>query len=189
MKNLIILIATLVFTSQARAQTQQLEPSNAMNLDFFVGTWKYENDQISETFTLRLRKVCDTSNNVIYEAVAGAYTHFRLDRRGVNCMNEFFSTSKSPVSMPVYATNDASDRNAVNPNKLRMFVTDYGLRAPNGEAKRMYKNELLIVSKDTPNQIRWILKDELDGEMLTEEVPPPGFTLPTDIILRKVADE
>ena len=189
MKNLIILIATLVFTSQARAQTQQLEPSNAMNLDFFVGTWKYENDQISETFTLRLRKVCDTSNNVIYEAVAGAYTHFRLDRRGVNCMNEFFSTSKSPVSMPVYATNDASDRNAVNPNKLRMFVTDYGLYAPNGDAKRVYNCELSIVSKDSPQQIRWILKDDLGGLMLTEEVPPPGFTLPTDIILTKVANE
>ena len=189
MKNLIILIATLVFTSQARAQTQQLEPSNAMNLDFFVGTWKYENDQISETFTLRLRKVRDTIHTTIIEGVAGAYTHFRMDRRGANCMDQFFLPSKSPSSMPVYATNDASDKNAVNPDKLRMRVTDYGLHASNGDAKRVYNCELSIVSKDSPQQIRWILKDDLGGLMLTEEVPPPGFTLPTDIILTKVANE
>ena len=189
MKTLTLIILTLMCGFTSQIQAQQLRLSNTENLDFFVGTWKYTSDQISETFTLRLRKVCDTSNNVIYEAVAGAYTHFRLDRRAYNCMDQFFSTSKRPVSMPVYATNSASEKKYVDPDKLRMYVTDYGLYAPNGEAKRMYKNELLIVSKDTPNQIRWILKDELDGEMLTEEVPPPGFTLPTDIILRKVADE
>ncbi len=91
--------------------------------------------------------------------------------------------------MPVYATNSSRDKNNVNPNKLRMYVTDYGLYAPNGDAKWTPHNELLVVSRDTPNQIRWILNDESNIEIPKEETPPPGFSIPTDIILRKVADE
>ncbi len=179
----------LILMGMLTPQTQAQQTRYTANLDFFVGTWKYENEQTGETFTLRLRRVCDTTNNVIYEAVAGAYTHRPLDRRGVNCMDQFFSTSKSPVSMPVYATNFASRRKHLDYSKLRMYVTDYGLYAPNGDPKRVRQNELLVVSRDTPNQIRWILNDDLGGETIAEETPPPGFTIPTDIILRKVADE
>ncbi len=187
MRTLIILILMSVFISQTQAQ--QLRLSNTENLDFFVGTWKYESDQISETFTLRLRKVRDTVHTTIIEGVAGAYTHWGMGRRGLDCMDQFFSTSTSPSSMPVYATNASRNKSNVNPDKLRLRVTDYGLRAPNGDLKRVYNCELSIVSKDSIEQIRWILKDDLGGLMLEEEAPSPGFSIPADIILTKIADE
>ncbi len=165
------------------ARYQEPLPSNAKNLDFFVGTWRYENKQTNETFLLRLRKtsyiVYDTIRDTVIESVVGAYTYTK--KRGVDYMSMFFDTSRKPVSMAVYATNHSNDKNAVNPDKLRMKVSH--ARKEKGVA-HTYNNELSIVSKDTPNQIRWRLNED-DKKVLEDSF----LALPMDIILTKIADE
>ncbi len=164
------------------ARYQEPLPSNARNLDFFVGTWKYENKQTNETFLLRLRKashtVYDTIRDTVIESVVGAYTYTK--KRGVDYMGMFQETSYRPTSMPVYATNHSNDENAVNPDKLRMKVS----HGSGSNPRKTYNNELSIVSRDIPNKIRWKLNED-DKKVLEDSFLP----LPTDIVLTKIADE
>jgi len=177
MKTLGILILVGIAAFDMYAQ----QPSYTANLDFYVGTWKYENEQTGEVFVLKLRKTVNRSR----ECVVGAYTYKKNEQIVLDCMDQFSSTQKSPISMPVYATNSSITQNLVNPNKLRMFIIDFGKFCPNGDTKRTSSNELLLVSNAFPNKIRWILKNDRETSTVIEEIPPIEFSIPTDIILTK----
>ena len=172
MRTFFIIILAGIFSVNAFAQ-------NTANIDFYVGTWKYTNAQTGEEFTLQLRK---TFNSYIScWSVVGAYTYKKNGQIITDCMNQY---SLNLDVMPVYATNSSQTPSLVNPNKLWMFVTDYGKFCPNGENKRTYSNRLEIVSGGTPNKIRWVLENE-EGDYLASEAPPNDFSIPTDIILTK----
>jgi len=172
MKTLVIVIFTSIFSVNLQAQ-------HTANLDFYAGTWKYENQQTGEEFILKLRKTF--SSFLSTECVVGAYTYKKNGQIVTDCMDKF---SLNLNIMPVFATNSYIDTVLVNPNRLYMFVTDYGKFCPNGDKKRTSSNELLLVSSATPNKIRWILKND-EGEGLTDELPPEEFSIPEDMILTK----
>ncbi|MCL2416457.1 MAG: hypothetical protein FWD02_00790 [Bacteroidales bacterium] len=191
------LIIALVGIGSLSLYAQQPAPrtSYSTNLDFFVGTWRYENPQTGEEFTLRLRK---TSYHLMpthiinaTDYVVGAYTFKRNGQIVTDCMDKF-NSDRSALAMPVSATNATFSPCRVNPNRLGMRVRDYGKRAPNGSVKTSGDgSELLIVSATEPHQIRWILREErgpiflFDGEG-EDGIHPDGFSIPTDIILTRV---
>jgi len=180
MKTLITIILASVCSLSLYAQ-------HTANLDFFVGTWRYENPQTGEEFILKLRKtshLLTPSDAFATEYVVGAYTYKKSGQTIIDCMDKF-DQNLHIHTMPIRATNSVINQSWVNPNRLRMSVFDYGKFAPNGDAKRTGSNELLIVSSITPNQIRWILKNDR-GPVLEEEAAPLEFSIPTDIILTRV---
>ena len=175
MKDLVILVLTGIFSINLYAQHTE-------NLDFYVGTWKYENQQTGEEFVLKLRKTSYVlHNNVSPECVVGAYTYKKNGQIVTDCMDKF---SLNLNIMPVFATNSSQSSSSVNPNRLYMYVTDYGKFCPNGDTKRTRSNELLLESNASPNKIRWILKNDR-GPVLADEAPPEEFSIPVDIILTK----
>ena len=178
------IVAFLILTGFSIISLQAQRPVYTANLDFYAGTWKYENQQTGEEFVLKLRKTSFVDQNVTRECVVGAYTYKKNGLIVVDCMNQFSSTQTSPRNMPVYANNGSLYQDKVNPNELRMFVTDFGKFAPNGDTKRTRINELLLVSNASPNKIRWILKDD-GGAFEANELPPNGFSIPEDMILIK----
>jgi len=133
---------------------------------------------------LQLRKTSMLRKGVSHECVVGAYTYKKNGQIVTDCMDQFAST-EDPIGMPVFATNSNMNPSMSNPNKLRMFVTDFGKFSPNGKVKRISdNNELLLVSGAAPNKIRWILRND-GGGYLPGEMPPEEFSIPTDIILTK----
>jgi hypothetical protein len=182
MKTLKTLILASVITAQLYAQ--QPKPIYTANLDFYTGTWLYENTKTGEEFILKLRKVSEVTQGYPHESIVGVYTYKINGYIVTNCMDKFDSTQIRPVSMPVYVTNASWFQHAPDPNKLRMFVTDFNKLAINGHHKRTLSNELLLVSSGTPNQIHWILKND-SGEIFADEATPIEFSIPTDIILTR----
>jgi len=160
--------------------------SYTANIDFYVGTWRYENPQTGEEFILRLRKtsrIIPLGTNAT-EYVVGAYTYKKHGQIVTDCMNKF-DQNLPVLDMPVCATNSSTDPSSIDPNKLRMYVSDFGKFAPNGDVKWTGSNELSIVSSTTPNQIHWILRNDR-GPVLEDEMPPFEFSIPTDMILTRV---
>ena len=182
MKTLTTIVLAVFFAINLQAQ-------HTANIDFFVGTWRYENPQTGEEFILKLRKISHLlmpSDPFPTEYVVGAYTFKRNGQIVTDCMDKFDSDVH-----PVRATNSTLRPSTVNPNRLRMSVSDYGKRAPNGSVKTTGdNNELLIVSATEPHQIRWILREDrgvraiFEGE--EDGIHPLGFSIPTDIILTRV---
>ena len=170
MKTFLIIILVSVFSINLQAQ-------HTANLDFYVGTWKYENQQTGEEFVLKLRKTVKYSDY----CVVGAYTYKKNGQIVTDCMDKF---SLNLDKMPVFATNSQIIPDQVDPNKLRMFVSDFGKFCPNGDVKETLSNELLIISNATPNKIRWLLKNDR-GPVLEDEAPPEEFSIPVDIILTR----
>ena len=174
MKTFLTIILAGLFAVNVFAQ-------HTANIDFYVGTWKYTNAQTGEEFTLQLRK---SFNSVIScWCVVGAYTYKKNGTIITDCMNMYLLQIKEN-EMPVYATNSRNDPTWVNPNRLDMYVTDYGKFCPNGTNKRSRSNTLELVSSGTPNKVRWILKND-EGDYIASEAPPNDFSIPTDIILTK----
>jgi len=189
MKTLTTIILAVFFTVNLQAQ-------HTANLDFFVGTWRYENPQTGEEFILKLRKTSHLLRPLDpfpTEYVVGAYTFKRNGQIVTDCM-EKFDSDMHIFRMPVRATNSSRNPDWVDPNSLWMTVRDYGIRAPNGSVKTSGDDtELLIVSATEPHQIRWILREQRGPIFIFEEgeedgIHPRGFSIPTDIILTRVQD-
>jgi len=165
--------------------------AHTANLEFFVGTWRYENPQTGEVFILKLRKTSYllTHATVPTDYVVGAYTFKRNGQIVTDCMDKFDSDIHI-FRMPVRATDFVRDPDLLKPNRLEMSVLDFGKFAPNGDVKRAGFSELLIVSATEPHQIRWILREPrgpvfiFEGE--EDGIHPLGFSIPTDIILTRV---
>ena len=185
MRTFLIIILTGICSISVHAQTLY-----TANLDFYAGTWKYENVQTGEEFVLKLRRtsiVVPYYNNSIRECLVGAYTYKKNGKIVMDCMDKF-SLNLDPVNdMPVYATNAGNDPTYLTPNTLWAFVTDFGKFNPKGEVKRTTKNELWVVSDVSPNKLRWVLKNN-DGETETHLLFPEDFSIPTDIILTKQSE-
>ena len=190
MRTFLIIAASFFFVN--------LQAQHSANLDFFVGTWKYENPQTGEEFILKLRKtsILLTHFTVETDLVVGAYTYKKNGQIVTDCMDKFDSDIHV-FMMPIDATNASINPAWVDPNRLRMVVRDYGKRAPNGDVKTSRnENELSVVSASHPNQIRWILREDRGQRfyIFLEEgeeeplcpIPPLGFSIPTDMVLTRV---
>ena len=199
MKTFLIIVLTGIWTLNLHAQSSIPKRTvYSANLDFFVGTWRYENPQTGEEFILRLRKTSDHGSHTVNarELVVGTYTYKKNGQIITDCMDKFDSDIHI-LMMPIRATNSTPNPATLDSNRLRMSVRDYGKRAPNGDVKSSHdNNELLIVSTSSPNQIRWTLREdrgqrfyiflEEGEEEPLSPVPSVGFSIPTDMILTRV---
>jgi len=175
---------TIAITTVMALFSTSLYAQHTANIDFYEGTWKYTNSQTGEEFTLQLRKAFNSVTSSW--CVVGAYTYKKNGTIVTDCMNKYLLPIKEN-EMPVYATNSSSNPNNVNPNRLGMFIVDYGRFSPNGTPKSTLDNVLEIVSSTTPYKIRWKIQNS-EGEQVyfsTTEIPPSDFSIPTDIVLTK----
>ena len=156
------------------------------NLDAYTGTWEY----VSDTLTFRIylkkgksyyRKGGPLSHELIY---GGHY----IKRNGVVITNleEFMKTATDEDSGPtIDASNCKWDEEDVNPNRLGLTFRD-DLKDKRGDGQ-------LLLIEGNPMKLHWQIQKMQKKYFMwevgvdPEPVIQPGWTVPTDIILTKVA--
>ena len=178
MKTLFLSIATLLFSITGYAQI------NFANLDFFVGTWKYEDSVTGDELTVKFKRshYLSPRNEIIY-CIVCAYTYKKYGSVVTDCMNKF-DAPLEPHAMPIYASNTSTHLNLNELGWLYMFFDDYGRFSPNGTMKRTHNNQLVVLSRYSPYQIQWTLEDQ-GGFFTADEMPPDDFSVPANVVLTK----
>jgi len=156
------------------------------NLDAYAGTWEYAT--ATETFRVVLIKGVRSFSNSYAECLIGGY---RYVKNGVvvadytqGTIPSVFQESDLSINnsaITVKGTNAALTLAEVNPNVIRIFFKDMGL------GKTTSEGQMQLLS---PTQARWTLKDERGIYALLPGESPPveGFSVPTDVIMTKIAD-
>ena len=181
-----IFIFTFLLLSIGSTYGQNIRQWHSANLDFYVGTWRYTNTATNEEFTINLRKtVYISSLSMIREdCIVGAYIYKKNGVLVLDNMDEFM-VDRPIFPGPIYASNARETESAVNPNKLRTTVQDYGILSPASERPKSGMGIITIVSVANPKQIHWTLEDP-PGARIAGHSPPLGFSIPTDIVLTKI---
>ena len=151
---------------------------------FYVGTWKYTNTGTKEEFTIRLR---DTTNQAspffggeIYECMVGTYTYKKNGVVILDNMEMFNDKSVKALRMPIFITSGQDN----GYTDMLLQARDYGTIV-RGRPKSSI-GDFQLVSSGNPKQIRWIIGEKEGVRVVGINDEPPGFSIPTDIILTKV---
>ena len=155
-----------------------------VNLTPYTGTWKYTNPSTKEELTIKLRETTQQVPQIfgghIEKCLVGIYIYKKNGQVIIDNSSQFTS-NKSPLEMPIYAGSSADDGRI--PNTLSLSIEDYG-KMKNGRPKSS-DGLLVLISSSTPKKIQWQIK-ERRGTFFEEDMPPLGFTIPTDAIFTKV---
>jgi len=185
MKTFFTLISILcVQLCMAQTASQTVYPTK--NLNAYAGTWEYAT--ATDTFRIVLIKGITSFSNSYDECLIGGY---RYVKNGVVMGNytqgtipsvfqeSDFSINNSAIT--VRGTNSALTLAEVNPNVIRIYFKDMGL------GKTTSEGQMQLLS---PTQARWTLKDRRGVYVLLPGESPPveGFSVPTDLVLTKIAD-
>ena len=184
--NRLIYIFTLLLLSSNTTYGQNMRQWYSTNLDFYVGTWRYTNTTTKEEFTIKLRKsVYITMTNIKWDCVVGAYTYKKNGVVVLDNMNKYMNDRSIGNPVPIYATNSRETAAELNPNELEASIQDYGILWPGSALPKSGRGVITIVSTGNPKKIHWELKDS-EGIVIIDHTPPPGFSIPTDMILTKI---
>jgi len=183
--NRLIYIFTLLLLSSNTTYGQSIERRHGANLDFYVGTWRYTNTTTKEEFTIKLRKSVYTAYNISKDCVVGTYTYKKNGVVVLDNMSEFLIDKSVGLPAPIYASNAKGTISESNPNRLTASIQDYGILWPGSTLPKSGQGVITIVSTGNPKKIHWALKDS-EGIVIIDHTPPPGFSIPTDMILTKI---
>ena len=151
-----------------------------VNLNPYVGTWKYTNASTKEEFTVVLRETTYRyQNEPLEQCIVGIYI-YKKNGQIIYDNSSQFTSNVSAIKMPIYAGTSVKSG---TPSKLIFYVKDYG-KMKNGSPKTS-EGWLTLISSSNPKQLRW-QPEEPEGVYVAEQAPIPGFSIPTDIILTKV---
>ncbi|MDR0295239.1 MAG: hypothetical protein LBH91_03480 [Prevotellaceae bacterium] len=180
MKIFYTLLSLLIFHA-GLAQTANQTIAYTKNLKTYVGTWEYTSG--ADTFQIVVKKgILSTSNNYS-ECLIGGYRYVKdgilMGDYTQEIPNQFLKKdfSKNDSTITVMLSNARYRLDLVNPNILYVLFKDMGL----GKIDSDCRVELL-----SPIQIRWTLEAGEGVYATLEEMPPEGFSVPTDIIMNKV---
>ncbi|MCL2098724.1 MAG: hypothetical protein FWH23_08225 [Bacteroidales bacterium] len=184
MMKTIYTIACLLLMNAGLAQTTGQEVRETQNLDAYVGVWEYAN--ATDTFRIVLRKGIESLPHSYSECLIGGYRYVKqgvligdYTQGAIPSQFLFKDFSVEDETITVLASNAHANPERINPNQLYVFFKDRGL------GKTTTQGQILLLS---PTQIRWIL-EESEGVYLTEEdIPPAGFSVPTDVVMTKISD-
>ena len=177
-------IACLLLMNAGLAQTTGQEVYETQNLDAYVGVWEYAN--ATDTFRIVLRKGVKYMIHADSECLIGGYRYVKQGvlvgdyTKGI-IPSQFLRKdgAKEDETITVMASNARSNPEWIDPNLLDLYFKDRGFNKWGGHS------QIQLLS---PTQIRWIL-EESEGVYLTEEdIPPAGFSVPTDVVMTKISD-
>lgn len=182
MKKIITILLLSFATMLAYGQNTLLDGQVLLDvtIDDYVGTWRYENPDSNEVFTIKLKKHTNTISQKEYDCVIGTYSYTKNGVTIEDNMDQFNHLSR-PYFSPIYAISYSNDFFSW----LYLCFTDYAFK------KETHSGRLsLIRARGGQFQLKWILEEE-EGSFIyfeDEEIPPyiPGFSVPEDVVLTKV---
>jgi len=159
------------------------------NLNAYTGTWEFQSDTC--TFRLYLKKGksysckgCPLANEMVF---GGHY----IERNGVVLTDLEAATkiatdqTRTENGMTIVAANQEPEEHLVNPNVLT-FVFGDRLKDKKGSGE-------LTLIPGSPMQLRWHIQNRSEKIFLRivgdpDPIIHQGWTVPTDVILTKIAD-
>jgi hypothetical protein len=180
MKIFYTLLSLLIFHA-GLAQTANQIIFYSSNLDAYVGIWEYTSG--ADTFQIVVKKGTVSTPDLYYECLIGGYRYVKngilMGDYTYGIPNQFLKKdfSKNDSTITVKLSNARYRLDLVNPNILSILFKDRGLN------KMTQSGRIQLLS---PIQIRWTLEDGEGVYATLEEMPPIGFSVPTDIIMNKV---
>lgn len=180
MKKILLITILIIFTLTTL-------PAQSVSLEWYVGTWKYENIQTGDEFIIKLRKAQREIPAVFgggtEECLVGVYSYKKNNQLLIDNINRFYDNI-NPVSYPicVFSSNDGLNI------KLGLGVIDYTMTNSKSKFKMIYEPSSLEFNTLSPATIKWKLVVTEQEYIFTpiEERFPRGTNLPMEMILTKV---
>ena len=148
-------------------------------IDDYVGTWKYENPDSNEVFTIKLKKTIITTDNENFDCIIGTYSYTKNGTIIEDNMPQFSSIT-NPYKAPICAKSYSNDFSS-----LFLYFVDYKFKKDTGSGKLS-----LILTRGGKYQLQWMLEEDEGAEIYLpdEEIPPyiPGWSVPENVVLVKV---
>lgn len=189
MKTIKIILLLLVVTTGSLMGQKSVRPTK--NLDAYVGTWVYQNNDT--IFKIRLQKGQKVGRFDIYNGLYGGYY---LSVKGKIIENywgdlpEYWDSSKEPRpdNLYIWASNHSHRLDIIDPNYVSVWF--YDQRKKHFGGKGISGGYIHLLS---PTKIYWKLNEALgiwyetegDESITDAERQPIGFSVPDNVIMMK----
>jgi len=155
------------------------------NLDWYVGTWKYENTSTGEELIIKLKKsqevVPPTFGGGIEECLVGVY-RYKKNNLILADKLDLFNENLVPFGCPgtISIGRDISH--------LMLCIKDYTITNGRGKYKTISIPSTVVYNTSSPKTIKWKLVVEEQEYFYYEQIDrfPEGTNLPIEIVLTKV---
>lgn len=171
MKKLLLAIVLVLCSVTVKAQY-------TVNIDYYVGTWKYENSGTGEEFIMKLKKKHENGTG---DYLVGAYSYKKNGVIVIDCLYHYSQDYANKFHYPIYATNSSYALSNVNPNYLYMFFYDFIYNYKSRCSALSIENH--IYTGSGPKKMEFFLST---GEgVYGDNFPPSNFSVPEYLILTK----
>ena len=189
MKTIKIILLLLVVTTGSLMGQKSVLPTK--NLDAYVGTWVYQNNDT--IFKIRLQKGQKIGRSDIYNGLYGGYYLSVKGKIIENYWGElpvYWDSSKKtrPDNLYIWASNHSYTLNEIDPNYVSVWF--YDQRKKHFGGKGISGGYIHLLS---PTKIHWKLNEALgiwnetegDESITDAERQPIGFSVPDNVIMMK----
>lgn len=155
------------------------------NLDWYVGTWRYENTSTGEELIIKLKRSQFTElpifGSEIVDCLVGVYRYKANNQIIVDKLN-LFNLDLEPYDCPI----TLSSRKSIS--LLSLSVIDYSITNGRGKFKSINVPSTVVYNTSSPKTIKWKLVVEEQEYFYYEQIDrfPEGTNLPFEIVLTKV---
>ena len=155
------------------------------NLDWYVGTWKYENTSTGEELIIKLKRSQFTElpifGSEIVDCLVGVYRYKANNQIIVDKLN-LFNLDLEPYDCPI----TLSSRKSIS--LLSLSVIDYSITNGRGKFKSINVPSTVEYISSSPKTIKWKLVVVEQEYFYYEQIDrfPEGTNLPREVILTKV---
>lgn len=156
-----------------------------INLDWYVGTWKYENTANGEEFIIMLKKIQKLIHPAFGEGtedcLVGVYSYKKNNQILVNKI-DLFNEVLVPYACPITLIQSYAH------SKLMLNIIDYSISNGRGKFKSIGIPSTISYNSSSPKAINWKLEVVEQEYFYYEQIDrfPEGTNLPRNIILFKV---
>ena len=153
-------------------------------IDKYVGTWEWKNGNdilqivITKQKLLRVKKVNDNITNYYSDVAVGWHSYIK---NGVSVESSMGKANTQYTSWGDAYDNSTLMGGTTHTGAFELFFKDI--------TKNKYGSAKLEMLSGSTNEARWTLKPEshlvlvIPGKL---EAPPKGFSVPTDVIMKKI---
>jgi len=156
-----------------------------INLDWYVGTWKYQNSANGEELIIKLKKsqweIPSSFGGGTEDCFVGVYSYKKNNQILVNKL-DLFNEELAPFACPITLTNSNV------PSELLLNIKDYTTSNGRGKFKIIGIPSTISYNSSSPKAINWKLEVVEQEYFYYEQIDrfPKGTNLPKNIILFKV---
>ena len=156
-----------------------------INLDWYVGTWKYENTSTGEELIIKLKRSqfieLPIFGSGIVDCLVGVY-RYKANNQTIVDKLDLFNLDLEPYDCPITLSSRKSTL------LLSLSIIDYSITNGRGKFKSINVPSTVVYNSSSPKTIKWKLVIEEQEYFYYAQIDrfPEGTNLPIEIILTKV---